>query len=359
MNYQHLNPTERYLTHLFHDAGMVELCLLEDRRLEISHQKDPRSLLAAARARHASGNLFVTLNKIDPVKWKAYEAESRQADPAKIIRTPDSCISRYCRLFFDFDPERPKGQSATDSELAAAEIRARGLAAKLTALGWPAPLVAMSGNGFHLQYRTALTNNAETAEMLKAIYAGLAAEFDDDEVTFDRSVKNPARLCCLYGSIKRKGIHHPQRPHRQSRCTIPDPWLQAHPRQVAGLANFYAALVPAPETVPAPARDLGVKVSGRGDYASLNVLAWFAAHGAYVGILAGHIHGVRCPWQAEHSSPSPKTASDTVIFASAGDGWPGFHCKHGHCAGRDIKDVLRLWGDADGFCTAEFQRRAA
>ncbi len=353
------NPTEKYLAHLFHDAGKVELCHMRDRQLNVSHHKDSLSLLAKARTLHRTGNLFATLNKIDVERWPAYEAENRQDDSGKIIRTPDACISRYTRLFFDFDPIRPKGQSSTADEMEVAETRARGLAAKLTALGWPAPLLAMSGNGWHVQYRTALPNTPATAEMLKAIYNGLAAEFGDDEVAFDRSVKNPARLCTLYGSVKRKGIDHPERPHRKSYCEIPEPWLQVHPRQVAGLADFYAAQAPAPATSPAPVRATGPKVVGRGDYASLDVVAWFMVHGAYVGRLDERVHGARCLWSAEHSTPSPKSGSDTIIFESDG-GWPGFHCHHGHCADRDIRDVMALWGDADAFCGAAFQpvRRA-
>ncbi|MBP8284638.1 MAG: hypothetical protein KAX46_12125, partial [Chromatiaceae bacterium] len=234
-----------------------------------------------------------------------------------------------------------------------------GLKTRLAVLGWPEPLMALSGNGWHLQYRTALPATPETAEMLRLIYDGLAKEFGDDEIIFDRAVRNPSRLCGLYGSIKRKGSNLPDRPHRQSLAQIPAPWRQVHPRQVAGLANLFAQQSRPRVMGATRSPTTALPPGGKGDYASLDVAAWFAAHGAYVGILAGHIHGVRCPWQAEHSSPSPKTASDTVIFASAGDGWPGFHCKHGHCAGRDIKDVLRLWGDADAFCTAEFQRRAA
>lgn len=353
------NPTEKYVTHLFHDAGLVELCRMRDRQLTASHHKDVASLLKAARTLHRTGNLFTTLNRIDPGKWAAYQAEGRQDDPGKIIRTPDACISRYTRLFFDFDPIRPKGQSSTAAELATAETRARGLVAKLTALGWPAPLLAMSGNGWHVQVRTALPNTPATAEMLKAIYAGLAAEFDDDEVMFDKSVKNPARLCALYGAIKRKGIDHPERPHRQSHCEIPEPWLQVHPRQVAGLAEFYARQAPAVETYTPPTRAPGAKVAGLGDYATLDVVAWFMVHGAYVGRLAGNVHGVRCPWSDEHSTPSPKSGSDSIVFEADG-GWPGFSCKHSHCADRDIRAVMALWGDADAFCGTAFQpvRRA-
>ncbi len=338
----------KYLDRLIHDAGLVELAHMANGRIWSTWHTTTDSLLAAATRVADHGNLFTTLNRIDPTGLDAHLA-------GRIGRTPDACITRYTRLFFDFDPERPKGQSSTDSELAAAESRARGLLAKLAALGWPMPLLAMSGNGWHLQFRTALPNTPETSAQLKAIYTGLAGEFSDDEVAFDKAVRNPARLCALYGSVKRKGIHRPERPHRLSFCQVPSDWRQVHPRQVEGLANLYARqatqIAPGAATRPATALAHG----GKGNYATLDAVAWFTAHGAYVGHIDSHIHGVRCPWSTEHTTPSPKSGSDSVIFAGIGDNWPGFHCKHGHCSDRGIRDVMMFWGDADDYCAAAFQ----
>ena len=346
-----------YIERLMADAGLVELCHMKGGRIRSTWHRDTDSLIATATQAEGTGNLFTSLNRIDPGALAAHIQQATQA--GKTARTPDSCVSRYCRIFFDLDPARPRGQSSTDDELTAAQVRAHGLKTRLAVFGWPEPLMARSGNGWHLQYRTALANTPETGEMLRLIYDGLAKEFGDDEVEFDRSVRNPARLCTLYGSWKRKGSNHPDRPHRQSLALIPADWRQVHPRQVEGLANLFARQSRPRVMGATRSPTTALPPGGKGDYASLDVTAWFSAHGLYVGPLAGHIHGVRCPWQDEHTSPSPKTASDCVIFASAGDGWPGFHCKHSHCAGRDIKDVMRLWGDADGFCAAGFQTRRA
>lgn len=347
-----MNATTRpYLDRLFADAGTVELCHMAQGRIWSTWHQDTASLLGAAARVHERGNLFTTLNRIDPARLTAHLA-SRPGS-----RTPDACIQRYSRLFFDFDPERPKGESSTDSELAAAEARARGLVMKLTMLGWPQPLMAMSGNGAHLQYRCALPNTAETAAMLRTIYAGLAREFGDSEVAFDTTVRNPGRLCALYGSKKRKGADTAERPYRLSFCAIPEPLAQVHPRQVSGLAAFYAAQTPAPATCPPANRARGPRVMGRGDFASLDVVSWFGAHGAYIGRLSARVHGVRCPWREEHSTPSPKSGSDSIIFEADRAGWPGFHCKHSHCDGRTIRDVLAIWPDADAYCGAAFQAR--
>ncbi|NEV64139.1 hypothetical protein [Thiorhodococcus minor] len=355
-------PTKIYLAWLLRDAGTVELCHMGERGpLGIAWLDDVDQLLAQARDKAKTGNLFTTLHRIDPAALRDYIAEQRQVDPRKQPRTPDQAVTRFTRLFFDFDPVRPKGASSTDAELADAEIRAKGLRDKLLALDWPMPLTAMSGNGWHLQYRTALPNTLETTEQLRAIYQGLHGELSDDVVEFDRSVRNPARLCALYGSVKRKGQNAQDRPHRQSQCWIPSDWRQVHPRQVAALADYYARQPSTTRSNAAQAPQeprTAVRVSGKGDYASLDVVRWFEAHDAYVGHLDGHKHGVRCPWSSEHSSPSPRSGSDSIIFEADG-GWPGFHCHHAHCAGRDIRDVMRLWGDADAYCSSEFQPRRA
>lgn len=355
------SSTAEYLTWLANDAGWVEVCWMGDRIIEPMWDHRPDVLRADALTRHQTGNLFTTLHRIDIDALQEYLADRRQVDPKKqTFRTPDECVTRYTRLFFDFDPERPKGTSSTTDELAAAEARARGLVRKMSALDWPMPLLAMSGNGWHVQYRTAMPNTPEWAEILKTIYTGLHAELSDDEVSFDRSVRNPARLCALYGSVKRKGINRTERPHRKSACWIPSDWRQVHPRQVAALAEVYARQASQSRTnATQPAqqpRGAGERVAGKGDYSTLDVVAWFAAHGSYVGPIGGNVHGVRCPWSDEHSSPSPKNGSDTVIFEADG-GWPGFACKHSHCQGRNIRDVLALWPDADAYCTSSFVAR--
>lgn len=354
------STTTEYLTWLTHDAGWVELCHMAP-AIDAGWDNRAEILLADARNRHRTGNLFTTLHRIDIEALKSYLAEKRQVDPRKqTFRTPDECVTRYCRLFFDFDPERPKGTSSTAEELAAAETRARGLVRKLAAMDWPTPMLAMSGNGWHVHYRTAFPNNAEWSEVLRTIYAGLHTEFSDDEVSFDRSVRNPARLCALYGSVKRKGIDHPERPHRKSACWIPSDWRQVHPRQVAALADLYARQAsrarPNAHEIAQQPRSARERVGGRGDYSTLDVASWFAAHDAYVGSLGGNVHGVRCPWSAEHSTPSPRNGSDSIIFEADG-GWPGFACKHSHCADRDIRSVMTLWGDADSYCSTDFAAR--
>jgi hypothetical protein len=223
----------------------------------------------------------------------------------------------------------------------------------LRKLGWPMPLHALSGNGYHAQYRCRLPNNAETAEILRTIYTGLRAEYSDDEVEFDRSVKNPGRIFRLYGTVNRKGPNTPERPHRRAQCWIPSPWRQVDRHLVERLANRYARRAESRPKSRLEAPQSGFRATGRGDYRTLDIVALMDAHGLYRRALGNGAHAVWCPWREGHSTPHGATGA--VVFENGPDTWPGFHCHHGSCNGRTIADVIAELGDADRFCRDAYQ----
>ena len=100
-----------------------------------------------------------------------------------------------------------------------------------------------------------------------------------------------------------------------------------------------------------PRQKLSVQIEGSGDFSTLNVVRWFAAHGLYEHHIEENKHSVVCPWESEHSDVHP---NDSIIFDGDGS-WPGFHCKHSHCDGRNIRDVISLFGDADAYCREAFK----
>lgn len=223
------SPTD-YIRALFADTGAAELRHHDGDRWRSGWFDDPiRMQNAAAEIQHR-GNLFTSLNAPKPrIVANAMHGEPVcNADIGWIVRIP-----------FDFDPVRPTGVASTADELAAANVRCAALFAMLRKASWPLPLHAMSGNGYHAQYRCMLPSNAETAEMIRIIYTGLSAEFDDDEVGFDRSVRNPDRIFRLYGSVNRKGQETPDRAHRVAYSEMPKPWRQVDARVVARLADRY------------------------------------------------------------------------------------------------------------------------
>ena len=318
----------------------AEALLANAGRVEIRHLPSARSLLvddidalldSAGRLFADGGNVFTTLNRPAP----GISAGSRRA-------LADADIETVVLLPFDFDPVRPAGVASTAGELAAALDARDRFVRDMASRGWPDPARGMSGNGAHAVYRVFVRNTPGTREAMRTIYAGLRHRYSDEMVEFDSTVRNPARVWRAYGTVNRKGVCTADRPHRLAEVTVPADWRRVPEREIDRLANDLARMpAPAPHQAAEP-----VRLAGRGDFSSLDVVRWFDAHGHFIGHVGGNVFEVRCPWEAEHSSSSPR---DTIVFAADG-GWPGFHCHHAHCSGRGIRHVLAIWPDADLYC---------
>jgi hypothetical protein len=333
-----------YLTHAFIDAKVIELRHQSGEQWASGVFDDAVLLRHTIRDLASVGNLYITLNVPDGV-------EVTNAMTGRALRNED--IKAIVRIPFDFDPVRPAGTASTEGELASARRQRDRLVSMLTALGWPLPAVATSGNGAHALYRCRLPNSNEVAEMLAKLYRGLKQEFSTEEVLFDASVRNAARIWRLYGTVNRKGTPTADRPHRMATVAIPNRWDGVAPKAIEMLAAKYARR-------PAPAEPRSnVVFLGAGDFATLDVIGWFTAHGLYKRPLAEGKHSVYCPWRDEHTTPSTATSTDTVIWPAEGGRWPTFHCSHAHCEGRGLAEVMRLWRDADAYCARPYQRRAA
>lgn len=337
-----------YLERLIEDVRVIELRHNTGTRWEsgLFDHLDP--LLAAIRRRRDAGNLYVTLNRPGdiPVSNDMRSRALKDSDIAMITRIP-----------FDLDPVRQAGTASTDAELQAA-IEARGLLVNLLAShGWPRPALGMSGNGAHALYRARVEASPGWRQATGVIYAALRVqlqeEFDRLGVVFDTTVRNPARIWRLYGTINRKGDPTPERPHREATIDIPRSGWQ--PVTLKTLRNTYRAMRPLiVRERPAPLRRRG-QVQGGGDYSTLDIVAWFAAHDSYRRPLNDGKHAVRCPWAGEHTTIAAN-GTDTVVWEVGAGGWPSFHCSHAHCEGRSLRDVLAAWDDADRFCGQEYRR---
>jgi len=135
----------------------------------------------------------------------------------------DADITRRKWFFIDCDPKRPAGISSSEAEWLASRATADAVAAFLASRAFPAPILANSGNGWHLHYRIDVPNNDEATETIKNALRAIAQRFDNGSVKIDVKVFNAARVCKLYGTVSRKGDHSPERPHRVSSLErVPD-----------------------------------------------------------------------------------------------------------------------------------------
>ena len=333
-----MTPTRRYVERSLADTGVIELRHQLGKQWATGWFDNADALLWHAWDLRTSGNLFTSINRPAP----RIVSNRMTGTP---IRNEE--VQFLTRLFFDFDPERPTGCASTEEELQHAVKSAQSCAAVLRAMSWPDPLTAISGNGAHLLYRCHLPNTEEIRQQLNALYSGMREDYSTDFVDFDRAVRNAGRICALYGTTKRKGENTPGRPHRKSQVlTWPRNWQQVSRRNFDALANMYARHSVRIQQA-APPTGTPDRISGSGDFSTLDVVAWFAAHGLYEHHIKDEIHAVGCPWENEHTESNK---DDTIIFANDDGSWPGFHCKHSHCAGRTIRDVMQVLGDADAFC---------
>jgi hypothetical protein len=249
--------------------------------------------------------------------------------------TTDAEIERRRWFFLDFDPKRPKGVSATKEEVSAAKRLMLKVAKRLRSMGWPLPVIALSGNGYHLLYRVDEPNDAETTELFKNCLRAIAAQFPDDEVEIDTKVYNAARITKAYGSLAAKGVDTEERPHRFSKLLyVPKAIAVVTRAQMKELAGMLA-----------PAKERSNR-SGTGAVAIsfegiAKFLAWANVEvksvidtegGGKKWVLAA------CPFNSEHTN-SP------AVFLSA-DGVLGFKCFHASCSKKHWKEFrLALEGE--------------
>ena len=214
------------LSLLFPAGAVVELRALSDGGVHSGYFSDYDALAGRAAALDTlSGvhGVYLTVNEVNPALLSRRANRVKQRLSRTDATTADADIIRRRWLPIDFDPVRPSGVSATDAEHAAALRRAEAVAAWLTERGFPAPVLADSGNGAHLLYAIDLPNDGEATRLVKGCLTVLDALFSDDAVRCDTANFNAGRIWKCYGTTARKGDNTPARPHRQARiCSAPD-----------------------------------------------------------------------------------------------------------------------------------------
>jgi hypothetical protein len=171
---------------------------------------------------------YITLNPVAPSLLSHSHARFRRVGTGQA--TQDAHIVCRRLLLIDFDPERvPHQQNSTDAEKAGALQRALDCRSWLVDhCGWSPPVLADSGNGYHLLFQLAALPVSEASDRnIAAILKLLHRKFSDAAVKLDTSVANPSRMTKLYGTWTRKGQPTFERPwHRSRLLEIPEGmWL--------------------------------------------------------------------------------------------------------------------------------------
>jgi hypothetical protein len=162
--------------------------------------------------------IYFTLQVIDPNLIGRAFNELLAADKT----TSDKDVLYYRWLPIDLDPVRVSGISSSDIELENAQRLSEEIRDQLSKEGWPEPMWAMSGNGYHLLYRLddLPAQDPNIQRHIKSRLVSLSARFSNEHVHLDTTLFNPARIIKLYGSTAHKGTPVPpgerrvRRPHR-------------------------------------------------------------------------------------------------------------------------------------------------
>lgn len=283
--------------------------------------------------------VYVTLNPCqEALLARVHERLQANAKPT----TGDADIAARRNLLLDFDPIRPTGISATDQEHETAILFARQVTADLAAAGWPAPLVADSGNGAHLVYAVELPNTPEAAALVKGCLGALAQRYAPGlaaaGLDLDQTVFNAARISKVYGTRTGKGDNLPERPHRYAKILeLPERRSLVALEQLQALAveSVPAASGAKPEKSPPVAEEKG----------RFDLGGYLAHYGVEVVQVKAHgsstLHCLgRCVFNPKH------TANEAAVGQTA-DGKMFYQCFHNSCRDQGWAEARQVISGAD------------
>jgi hypothetical protein len=347
-NKQHIEATARLIVE---PGSVVELRAVgvkqrygKPQPMNGFYDSDHLDLLAkeADRLTADAEGVYITLNPLTPdlLAWRDHRVAIAESGRA----AADPHVLRRRWLLIDTDPVRLAHISATDAEKAEAAQVMQSIRDFLQAQGWPAGVLADSGNGQHTLQRIDLP--ADDGGLVKRVLDVLAPRFNTDMVKIDTSVFNPARIGKLYGTWARKGDNRPERPHRlaallhvpETLAVVPRELLEAlaaeHQEPVAKATSLPGKNGPAPESN-------GRAESNSGDFQSrLLVDKWLADRGISFEVKS------RPPWTFYNLQPCPfdatHTNTDSCVMQHESGGLDA-HCFHDSCKGRkwaDFRDKI-------------------
>jgi hypothetical protein len=334
-----LEQIERTLRRFCSDDDVIEIRALhcQPRGATVSGYFDSKHSAEAARlvAKLDATGIYITLN---PVKSPLLaRAANRLIERPDFSATSDADINRRLWLFIDFDPKRPSGISAAESEKLRASRRAEECREYLAEVGWVAPLVADSGNGRHLLYPIRLPNDGDSRGLVERVLKSLALTFSDDSVDVDVTTFNAARITKLYGTVAAKGDDTAERPHRVS-AILEDPALRSGEAVTRAQLNALAALLP---EEPAPAFAANPK--------EFVLEKWIREHN--LPVRGPFSYGVDLKWLGLHEQPclfGGAHDSDAFFLIKRASGPIQAGCHHQSCQDKGWRD-LRLQFEPDAY----------
>ena len=285
---------------------------------------DCETMLSEIRRNDGAGGIYATINSINDAC--AGREQSNRIIKAPKATTSDNEIDKRKLILIDFDPERPSDTNATDEEIKLAEAKMKEVYRFLRDQGFSAPVVAFSGNGFHLYYRIDIDNTQENTKLIECFLKVLDMIFgDSSSAKVDTSVYNPSRVAKIIGTPSNKGSNTASRPQRMSYFVhIPEIFAETKIEYIKKVASEY----PKAET-PSRANNYSTEkfdIESFIETHKIEVARRVKFNGGEKIILA------ECPFNPNHKAP------DSAIFI-LDNGAIAFKCLHASCSNMTWRDV--------------------
>jgi hypothetical protein len=306
---------------ILHEQGQVfEVRIPKTKAGTISGYFNDTTIAASAIARENGKHpaIYTTLNPVSPDIIARSENRLSVFDPRTSSTTADSEVLRRRWMAVDLDPVRPSGISSTDEEVSAAAEVGGLIVEWLYTLGWPLPLQACSGNGWHLLYRVDLPNDDTSRTNIEFALKTLSYLFSTDKINVDTTVFNASRVWKVYGTISAKGSHTSSRPHRVATIReMPEELILVDPGKIDHLASGLR------DAKSDEFKDY------TGEYIS-DMVKWLSDRGQTVVSGPRPMFGnegqkwiiSRCPFNPSHAEPMVGLAANRPVF----------RCLHNSCS---------------------------
>lgn len=302
---------------VFHESGDVVEIRTIGSTIGSGYFKNFDDALREAMKHDGRENIYFVMNKINEA---CYHRENKDAIIPKALSTSDADVVMRRWIFIDFDPVRPGKVSATDEEKKNAEDVMKKAGAYLREKGFKSPVIADSGNGWHLMYRIDMPNNPETKTIVEQFLKALDMLFSTDDVKVDTAVFNAARITKLYGTMAVKGANTEERPHRRSTIIHVPKTISV---TVIDKVKQVCGMIPKP-----PKRIEGSVEFNVDEFMSRNGLSVLKT--GNLGDGTKYVLEV-CPFDAAHGK-------DSAIFLMR-SGAIAFKCLHAGCSGNGWKEL--------------------
>ena len=303
---------------LLHEPDeIIEIRSIDPKPVISGYFRTDSPAIAKELSRYPNRTFYQTMNRVKSACYAREQHERLVERPHET--TTDSDIAGYQWLLIDADPVRPSGVSASREEKEAARRVAGMTMKKLMAMGFSEPVVADSGNGYHLLFH--IHASPKEKEVLADFLAVLDMWFSTEQVKIDTAVFNPARITKVYGTIATKGASTPERPHRRSGIIRKPEKIETTPMDlIRNIASERQKAVVPQENL-----------RQRGTAYSFNLDQFLSDHHIEVTRKIPISTGMKyqlaeCPFDSSHKR------GDAAVFAYS-NGSYGFHCFHNSCAG--------------------------